>query len=87
MALWLRVSTNSIPLWSPCISTLYNSLCPALTGRTDGFRSLGPGFRVYQGVKTRTLKVVPLKVPLNLLLTWPFYPLRDLLRGSTNPKP
>ena len=51
-----------------------------------------PGFRVYrdcsynQGIQTRTLKVVPLKVPPDILLIWPSYSLKDPQKGAPKPK-
>ena len=49
---------------------------------------LGPGSstsQVNQGIKTRIPKVVPLKVPLNVLLIWPLYYLKDLQKGFAKP--
>ena len=37
-------------------------------------------------MKTRTPKVVPLNVPLNILAIWPLYYIKDLEKASPKPK-
>ena len=58
--------------------------------RVRGFRFvlrvLGPGFfGGYQGFQTRALKVVAVKVALNILVVWPLCYLKDLIKGPQNP--